>query len=102
MRRIDGIGKRVEVREFLRELKVSPESEAWLARAGIAGDLVELTAEVEVRGSGGVKIAEVVEAAFGDAELPHRAVRVALGARTADGAVLSPLALDLLRQARAA
>jgi radical SAM family uncharacterized protein/radical SAM-linked protein len=102
VRRIDGIGKRVDVREFLRELRVAPDDVASLARAGIVGDLVTLAAEVEVRGSGGVKIAEVVEVVLGDAELPHRAVRVALGARTAAGVLLSPLALDSLRQARAA
>jgi radical SAM family uncharacterized protein/radical SAM-linked protein len=100
VRRIDGLGKRVNVREFLRTLHVSPSPS--LAAAGFVGDLVELAAEVEVRGSGGVKIAEVVEAVFGDAELPHHAVRVALGARAADGTILSPLALVALREARAA
>jgi len=117
VRRIDGIGKRVEVRGFLRSIAVaggtSPalrepgrESDehgaSALALAGIAGDLVAVSAEVEVRGSGGVKIAEVVEAVFADAELPARAVRVALGTRMADGSVASPLALDLLRESRAA
>ena len=61
-----------------------------------------LAVEVEVRGSGGVKIAEVVEAVAGDAELPHRAVRVALGTRTPEGTLLSPLDLDALRALRAA
>jgi hypothetical protein len=46
-----------------------------------------------VRGSGGVKIAEVVEVVFGDAEVPHRAVRVELGTRRLDGSVASPLDL---------
>ena len=102
VRRIDGIGKRIEVRQFLRSLAVDAGDAAeWLARAGLTGDLVTLSAEVEVRGSGGVKIAEVVEAIAGDAELPHRAVRIALG--TASGEhVLSPLELDALRALRAA
>jgi hypothetical protein len=61
-----------------------------------------LSAEVEVRGSGGVKIGEVVEVVVGDAELPHRSVRVALGARRADGSLASPLDLDGLRAVREA
>ena len=72
VRRIDGIGKRVDVREFLRAHRDrAPKRERSRARAS-SGDLVTLAVEVDVRGSGGVKIAEVVEALFG-AELPHRA-----------------------------
>ena len=101
MRRIDGIGKRVNVREFLQTLHLEEtEGTAALALAGISGDLVAISAQVEVRGSGGVKIAEVVEAVFGNADLPHRAVRTGLGTRTAEGRLLSPLALDALRAAR--
>jgi radical SAM family uncharacterized protein/radical SAM-linked protein len=92
VRRIDGIGKKVEVRELLRTIEPGGADAAdALARAGIAGDLVPLAVEVEIRGSGGVKIAEVVEAVCGDADLPHRAVRVALGKRRPDGSVASPL-----------
>jgi radical SAM-linked protein len=92
VRRIDGIGKRVDVREFLRALDVdTPAARGSLERAGLVGDLVALEAEVEVRGSGGVKIAEVVEVLCGDAEMPHRAVRTALGARLDDGSIASPL-----------
>jgi radical SAM family uncharacterized protein/radical SAM-linked protein len=102
-RRIDGIGKRVDVRDFLRTLEIGrPSGHEELERAGIVGDLVVLSAEVEVRGSGGVKISEVVEAIAGDAELPHRAVRVALGTRTAAGALVSPLDLEALRALRVA
>jgi radical SAM family uncharacterized protein/radical SAM-linked protein len=100
VRRIDGIGKRVNAREFVRSLVVGgDEAATWLSRGGIAGDLVTLSAEVEVRGSGGVKIAEVVEAVTGDADLPHRAVRVALGAASGSR-VVSPLELDVLRALR--
>ncbi len=92
VRRIDGIGKRVNVRDFLRTVDVGTEAAAdALARAGIVGGLLTLAVEVDVRGSGGVKIAEVVEAIAGDAELPCRAVRVALGMRQPDGSVASPL-----------
>jgi radical SAM family uncharacterized protein/radical SAM-linked protein len=97
VRRIEGIGKRVDVRGFLRALRVNEERDAeLLARAGIVGDFVVLGAEVEVRGSGGVKIAEVVEVLTADGELPHRAVRVALGARRGER-IASPLELDTLR-----
>jgi radical SAM-linked protein len=103
MRRIDGVGKRIEVRGFLRELRVGDaRSNDELARAGIVGDLVTLAVEVEVRGSGGVKIAEVIEAVLGDAELPYRALRTALGAAGIDGEILSPLELDAMRALRAA
>jgi radical SAM family uncharacterized protein/radical SAM-linked protein len=100
VRRIEGIGKRVEVRGFLRSIAVSEEARYGLDRAGIMGELVPVAVEVEVRGSGGVKIAEVIEAICGDPDVPHRAVRVALGARCPDGSLLSPLELDALRALR--
>ena len=99
VRRIDGIGKRVDVRDFLRSIAIDEASGASLARAGIVGDLAALAVEVDVRGSGGVKIAEVVEAVF-DPELPNRPVRVLLGKRLADGTVASPLELASLRKPR--
>jgi radical SAM-linked protein len=91
VRRIDGIGKRVEVRGFLRSIEVDRDAQWGLERAGIVGDLVPIAVEVDIRGSGGVKIAEVIEAVFDDAELPQRAVRVALGARQADGSIAAPI-----------
>jgi radical SAM family uncharacterized protein/radical SAM-linked protein len=92
VRRIDGIGKKIDVRDFLHRINVAPDA-SLLERAGIGGDLVTLAVEVDVRGSGGVKIAEVVEALFGDSEVPHRAVRVELGTTRFDGTVASPLDL---------
>jgi radical SAM family uncharacterized protein/radical SAM-linked protein len=102
MRRIDGIGKRIEVRGFVRSIGVSADAGGELARAGMVGDLLPVAVEVEVRGSGGVKIAEVVEAVCGDAEVPHRPVRVALGARASDESLVWPLELAALRRMRAA
>jgi radical SAM-linked protein len=102
MRRIDGVGKRVDVREFLRAVTLDAEALRGLAGAGIHGDLVGLCVEVDVRGSGGVKIAEVVEAIFGDAEVPHRAARLALGRRLDDGSLAGPLDLAALRPPRSA
>jgi radical SAM family uncharacterized protein/radical SAM-linked protein len=102
-RRIDGVGKRVDVRPFLRSLAVADESGAELMRrGGIVGDLLVLRAEVEVRGSGGVKISEVLEVVVGDTELPYRAVRTGLGTRRADGSLAGPLELEALRTLRAA
>jgi radical SAM-linked protein len=92
VRRIDGIGKKVDVRAYLRSLEVDePEASRALAQAGIVGDLVALSAEVDITGSGGVKIAEVLEAVCGDTELPQRAVRTALGKRQPDGSIASPI-----------
>jgi radical SAM-linked protein len=99
VRRIDGVGKRVDVRDFLRSICVDAAAGDDLARAGIVGDLVPIAVEVDVRGSGGVKIAEVIEAVFGP-DLPYRAVRVALGKRIADGGLAGPLALAALRVPR--
>ena len=49
----------------------------------------------------GVKISEVLEVVVGDSELPHRAVRTALGARRGDGTLAGPLELEALRALRA-
>jgi radical SAM-linked protein len=100
VRRIDGIGKRVDVRDFLRVIEVRPDAAVELDRAGLLGDMLVLSVEVDVRGSGGVKIAEVMEAIF-DIDLPHRAVRVLLGKRLPDGTTAQPLQLELLRKPRA-
>ena len=98
-RRIEGIGKSVDVRSFLRGLTLGgDEGHALMARAGLVGDLVPLLVDVEIRGSGSVKITEVVEALAG-AELPHRAVRVALGTWV-EGAIASPLDLAAVRRPR--
>ena len=100
VRRIDGIGKRVDVRDFLRAIAIDDAGSASLSRAGVVGDLLPLAVEVDVRGSGGVKISEVIEAVF-DPDLPNRPVRVLLGRRSADGVVASPLDLPALRRTRA-
>ncbi|HEV3193849.1 MAG TPA: TIGR03960 family B12-binding radical SAM protein [Polyangiaceae bacterium] len=95
VRRIEGIGKRIDVRDYLRQVVLGGEEGALvLARAGIVGDMSALFVEVDIRGSGGVKIAEVVEAIFG-IDVPHRAVRFVLGRRMPEGGIAEPL--DLLR-----
>ncbi len=87
---IEGIGKWVDVREYLRGLEVgSPGAIAATAAAGLVGSFVVLGVDLEIRGSGAIKISEVVEALAGTSELPHRAVRFAMGTFR-DGEVLSP------------
>jgi hypothetical protein len=68
-----------------------------LERAGIIGDLLAVEVAVDVTGSGGVKIAEVVEAVFGNGDVPHRAVRTGLGSRRPGDVVVSPLDLGAVR-----
>jgi radical SAM-linked protein len=76
LRRIDGIGKWVDVRAYLRGI-TRQETATALSQAGILGDLAGFRVDLEIRGSGAVKISEVVEAL--GADLPFRAVRVAMG-----------------------
>jgi radical SAM family uncharacterized protein/radical SAM-linked protein len=110
-RTIDGIGKWVDVRAYVRSIAVDPPEAAQArAEAGLVGDLVSMVVDAKVSGSGAVKIAEVVEAlAMGTAAargiaaedlLSFRALRLALGTNT-DGSIVSPLDLVALRDARA-
>jgi radical SAM family uncharacterized protein/radical SAM-linked protein len=112
LRRIDGVGKWVDVREFVTRLEVGGEEAlAEVAGAGFVGDLVPVVCEVEIRGSGGVKIGEVVEVlaradgapddAPADETFPWHAVRTALGVRGPDG-IVPPLELARIRDLRAA
>ena len=91
-RRIDGVGKKVDVRRFLRSIDIGgARAHAELARAGTAGAFVALEVDVDVTNAGGVKISEVVEAVFRGDDLPHASVRTALGARSPAGDIVSPL-----------
>jgi radical SAM-linked protein len=102
VRRIDGIGKRVNVKEYLRGIAVGDDTVAkTVRRAGILGDFATVSVDLEIRGSGAIKIAEVVEALAQGAELPHRAIRAAIGVWRG-GAVVSPLDLSSLRAIAAA
>jgi radical SAM-linked protein len=86
MRRIKGIGKVVDVREYVEELAIEDEHQATLTHAGLIGDLIPIRAKVRILPTGAVKSSEIVEAicqhlAQTLAEpLPHRAVRLALHA----------------------
>ncbi len=99
LRRIEGIGKWVDVRAYLRHLSIDAElAPSAVARAGLAGDFVSLLVDLEIRGSGAIKISEVAEALSGTPEpLAHRAVRIALGTWK-DGSIASPLDLLAVRK----
>jgi hypothetical protein len=97
VRLIDGIGKRVNVAEFVRKVEVDEGAGDALAAAGLVGAMESVVVEVDIRGSGAVKIAEVVEVLLGSADIPHRAVRTALGRRLPSGGLATPLDLPALR-----
>jgi radical SAM-linked protein len=90
-RSIDGLGKKVDVRHFVRALRVAGEAETGaLAEAGLLGDLLALDALVALGPTGSAKAAEVVEAVLGPG-FPHKAVRVQLLA--GDGSPLDTASL---------
>lgn len=95
-REIEGIGKIVDVRKYLRRVEIAGDFvRAEVARAGLFGDLVIADAEVLITGSGSVKASEVATALAGD--VPHRAVRLALLADV-EGEPRSLLELPRLRK----
>ncbi len=94
---IEGIGKIVEVKQLVSELRLGDDAARLaVARAGIVGRFVPLAVTVRITPSGSAKIAEVVEAVTGDARFPFKAVRVAL---MGNGG--SPLHLALHAKAKA-
>jgi radical SAM-linked protein len=96
VRRIDGIGKKIDVKRFLRGVARGGErAKNDVARAGIVGDLVEIEIEVAITGSGAVKVSEVVEVIAGAhaEDFACRAVRVAMG-KASNGDIVSPLVIE--------
>jgi radical SAM-linked protein len=74
-RNIDGLGKKVDVRHFVRSVHVGGDQErAALSRAGLLGDLLPVVAVVALGPTGSAKATEVAEALFG-VGFPHKAVR---------------------------
>jgi radical SAM-linked protein len=99
-REIEGIGKMIEVRDYLEGASLAgPEAMAELRRAGLVGDLVAIDVEVAIRGSGAVKSSEIAAVVAGDGKAPppHRAVRIGLFVRSG-GERVGPL--DLARARR--
>jgi radical SAM family uncharacterized protein/radical SAM-linked protein len=97
-----GLAKAFDARRFLRTLSpLDPRAAAFLEEARVGGDLVPLLVDVDVKGEGGVKIAEVMEALFGKNDLgevaiPYHAVRAELGMWKGDH-IVSPLDLEAIR-----
>jgi radical SAM family uncharacterized protein/radical SAM-linked protein len=96
LRKIEGIGKWVDVRAFLRKIEISAEASELVSASGMVGDLVPVLVDIEIRGSGSCKISEVVEVLASD-PIEHRAIRVAMGTYK-DGAIASPLDLPAVRK----
>jgi radical SAM family uncharacterized protein/radical SAM-linked protein len=94
-RKIDGLGKKVDVRRFVSSVRIGGDEErAALDRAGLLGNLLPIEAVVQLGPSGSAKATEVVEALFGPG-FPHKAVRWQLLAGE-----LSPLDITRLRSTR--
>jgi radical SAM family uncharacterized protein/radical SAM-linked protein len=80
MRDMSGIGKRVDVRRFLRSCTLGNDtSRAVLEQAGLVGASVPLDVTIEMGPNGSCKVSEVVEALAGR-PLSHLSVRRALHA----------------------
>ncbi|HEY1957507.1 MAG TPA: TIGR03960 family B12-binding radical SAM protein [Polyangiaceae bacterium] len=78
VRTIEGIGKKVDVRRYLRAAAwEDPRAQDAIERAGLAGDLAAAFVEIAVTPTGSAKISEAVEVIFGR-EIPAKPVRVAL------------------------
>ncbi len=96
-RTIDGVGRWVDVRAYLRALHLDTDgARRAVSDAGLVGAVSVMEVDLEIRGSGAIKVAEVVEAVTGVPDFPHRAVRFALGAWRSGG-VLSPFDLETVR-----
>lgn len=98
-REVKGIGRKVDVGAFLRDVEVGAGGDA-LARAGIVGDLVPVRFATTLLQSGSARPGEVVRALLGQ-EVPVRLVREGLFAER-DGARVDPLSLEALRTRRPA
>jgi len=108
LRRIDGVGKWVEVKRFVKNVVLGDQAaREAIALAGLVGDFVFMSVDVLTTGDGSAKISEVIEvlarrdgdpddAAF-DAAFGYRAVRVAMGRQGVGGVLLSPFDLAALR-----
>jgi radical SAM-linked protein len=97
-RNIDGVGKIVDVIQFLRSLELAgDDGERFLEEAGIVGRVITLQADLAITQSGAAKIGEVVEALFGSRDVPFVAVRTGLVAGRS-----TPFDLDAHRKSKEA
>jgi len=93
-RDVEGLGKMVNVRQFVEKIALGGEdSHELLERAGLIGRMIAVDVTIEIGQRGSAKVAEVVEALFGVKDFPHRGVRSALLAGSG-----TPLDLELHRK----
>jgi len=82
-RDVEGLGKMVNVRQFVQKIAVGgQDSRELLERAGLIGRMIPVDVTIEIGQRGSAKVSEVVEALFGVRDFPHRGVRSALLAGT--------------------
>jgi len=82
-RDVEGLGKMVNVRQFVEKMQLGGEdSRELLERAGLIGRMIAIDVTIEIGQRGSAKVSEVVEALFGVRDFPHRGVRSALLAGT--------------------
>ncbi|MFO0660155.1 MAG: TIGR03960 family B12-binding radical SAM protein [Polyangiaceae bacterium] len=78
VRVIEGLKKKLDVKTYLRSVALETQASKQAAfDAGFLGDLITVEARIAITGSGSIKASEVAEVLVG-AEVPHRAVRMAL------------------------
>jgi radical SAM-linked protein len=95
---VDGVARQIDVRSYVLSAHVADATAApLLKRAGLAADPAVIDVDVRLSGSGGVKVAEIVEAISHDARIPHRAVRAELYCDR-DGTRFDPLDPSALRR----
>jgi radical SAM-linked protein len=95
LRRIEGVGKKVDVRRHVAALAVGGDPELMLLeQAGFVGRLVPLRATLHIGQSGSARINELVQVLLGNDEFPYVAARTQLIAGAG-----SPLELSLHRRA---
>lgn len=90
LRTVDGIGKKIDVRSFLRGVRVGIGREA-LNSAGIMGDLLPIQIDTALSGSSGVRVGEVVEALLGEGGPLPRGEGVDVGATPGSDHDTTPL-----------
>ena len=96
-REIEGVGKRVDVAQFLTAVRVGA-GEAELRRAGLLGELMPIELGLRITPAGTAKASEAIEALLGRSDLPVRIVRTAL-LYTGGGLSIAPMDLAGLRAA---
>jgi len=99
-REIDGIGKNVNVGDYLLDVRVG-EGAQVLADGGWAGELLPVTIRLRITGGGTAKVSEALDALLDSRGVPARFVRVGLYTEREDG-LLRPVEVSAHRLATAA